>query len=194
MTLSVWLAEQAAGGEQATRAAATMLETQLLDLATFTAERRMLHFDAHFDNVLTNGQRLYLADFGLAASCDFELSGDEVALVERAPTHDVAYAMTRLVNWAVSSFGDASYATDPVARHDYVRAYARGAPVAPLPEPAAMILHRYSPVAAIVNAFYAELFTVRRDAPYPAEELRREIARLARSSTRLGRLLARLSA
>lgn len=194
MPLKVWLAEQTAGGEQASRAAATMLETQRLGLAAFTATREVLHLDVYFDNVLTDGTRLYLADCGLAASCDFELSGEEVVLMERASTHDVVYAITWLVSWAVSSFGDPSCVGDPVARHDYVRGCARGAAVAPLPESAAGMLRRYAPVAAIVNGFYADLFTVRRDTPYPAEELRREFARLASSSRRLGRLLAGLLA
>ncbi|MFI7135214.1 hypothetical protein ACIBQ1_56840 [Nonomuraea sp. NPDC050153] len=30
--------------------------------------RGLLHFDAHFENILTGGQRLYFADYGLAVS------------------------------------------------------------------------------------------------------------------------------
>ena len=36
----------------------------------------------HSKNILTDGQRLYFADFGLAVSPRFELSNDEVDFVE----------------------------------------------------------------------------------------------------------------
>lgn len=39
--------------------------------------RGLLHFDAHFENILTDGQRLFFADYGLAISSRFELSRDE---------------------------------------------------------------------------------------------------------------------
>jgi hypothetical protein len=178
-TLAAWLA----GGSGLPRSASpSWVETQLLDLAAFTAARGLVHFDAHFDNVLTDGRQLHLADLGLAAGTGFVLSPDEVALVEHARTHDLAYARMRLVNWAISTFGDPSCARDPVARHAAVRAFADGASTAGLPEPAAGIVRRHAPVAAILDAFYAELFNVRRDAPYPADAVRDALDRSAGAS------------
>ena len=39
-------------------------------------DRGLIHFDAHFDNILTDGHRLYFSDFGLAVSSRFELADD----------------------------------------------------------------------------------------------------------------------
>jgi hypothetical protein len=41
------------------------------------------HFDAHFGNVLTDGEAFYLSDFGLALSRDFELTAIERRFLER---------------------------------------------------------------------------------------------------------------
>ncbi|MFF2503082.1 hypothetical protein ACFVTY_06840 [Streptomyces sp. NPDC058067] len=45
--------------------------------------RGLLHFDAHFQNILTDGRRLYFADFGLALSSRFDLSPSEAGFFER---------------------------------------------------------------------------------------------------------------
>jgi hypothetical protein len=177
-TANAWLADQATHGEEALRRAMAMVESELRTGTAFMAGRGMIHFDAHFDNVLTDGHRLYFADLGLAARTDFALCPDEIELVERARTHDVAHTLTRLVNWAVSTFAGPSCAEDPVVRNAFVQACARGAAATALPEPAADVVGKYAPLASIVNAFYAELFTMRRDAPYPAAEIGAELARL----------------
>lgn len=178
-TVSQWLDARTGLGESAALAAASTLEAELPAAATFLAGRGVVHFDTHFDNVLTDGHRCYVADFGLATSSTFALSGDEVALVEHARTHDVAYVIARLVNWLVSTFGDSTGLTDPVARSEVVRACAAGADPAGFPAPVAATIRRYAPVAAVVNDFYTELFTVRRDAPYPADTAERELARVS---------------
>ena len=58
-------------------------------------ERRgLLHFDAHFENILTDGRRLYFADYGLAISSRFELSRAETGFFERHRTYDRCYTRT----------------------------------------------------------------------------------------------------
>ena len=42
----------------------------------------MLHFDLHRHNVLTDGEQLYVADFGLAICADFDLAPAERAFFE----------------------------------------------------------------------------------------------------------------
>ncbi len=66
-TLGRWL-----GAEDAE--AISRVERALIDAAAFMKSRGLAHFDAHFDNILTDGHRLYFSDFGLSLSMNFELA------------------------------------------------------------------------------------------------------------------------
>ncbi|MFG1706924.1 hypothetical protein ACFLIM_27400 [Nonomuraea sp. M3C6] len=70
-----WLATQLATG--AVTSAYTMVERRLRTDVAFMNANGLLHFDAHYRNILTDGQRLYFADLGLATSPRFDLSADE---------------------------------------------------------------------------------------------------------------------
>lgn len=50
---------------------------QLCDTLTFLHGRGVLHLDAHFSNAVTDGARVYLADYGLALDAAFELTTRE---------------------------------------------------------------------------------------------------------------------
>lgn len=73
-TLHSWLGRQLRAGERAADRACVMVERELTATAAFLRARGLLHFDAHFANILTDGRRLYFADYGLALADDFELS------------------------------------------------------------------------------------------------------------------------
>jgi hypothetical protein len=145
--------------------ACAMVEQSLLRDVRFMNANGLLHFDAHFANILTDGRRLYLADFGLATSPRFELSAAERDFVARNDTHDTCHTITELVNWVVSA---RTGIRKPKERNDFIRRCAEGRePDAPA------IVHRYAAVAVLVNDFYRTLHGERRTVPYPAEEIRR---------------------
>jgi len=52
----------------------------------FLRKHGIIHFDAHFHNILTDGARPYLTDFGLVLDKSFDLTADESAFF-RAHTH-----------------------------------------------------------------------------------------------------------
>ncbi|GIG87574.1 serine/threonine protein phosphatase [Plantactinospora endophytica] len=177
-TLDNWLDGRLRSGAGAVVAAAEMVERCLrTDIPAMNASG-LLHFDAHFGNILTDGRRLYLADLGLATSPRFDLSPAEADFVARNLSHDLCYALTRLVNWLVSNVcGVPTPRTGgPVARNEYVRRCAAGAEVVGVPAEVAAIVSRYAPIAAIVNDFYWDLFGESRTAPYPAEAVARAMA------------------
>jgi hypothetical protein len=144
--LADWLAEQAAAGDDAVEAAAAMVERDLLAVVPAMNARGLRHFDAHFRNILTDGNRLYLSDFGLATSARFELSADEAEFAALHERHDEAYALTQLVNWLNRTYTDR-----------------------PLPAFAQAVVARHARVAAVVNDFYYQLFGTSRATEYPAE-------------------------
>jgi hypothetical protein len=132
-------------------------------------ELRLLHLDAHFGNLRSDGERLYLADFGLATSPDFDLTPDETAWVAHNATHDAGYAAMRLVNWLVTRVCGVpvSPVEPPVERNAYVRKLAEGYVPAGVPAHVAAILARHAPAAARLNGFYWRLFDGELAAPYP---------------------------
>jgi serine/threonine protein kinase len=60
----------------------------LCHTVTFLREHGIVHFDAHFGNVLTDGETHYLADFGLALDSSFELTASERRFLDRHQYYD----------------------------------------------------------------------------------------------------------
>jgi hypothetical protein len=161
-----WLRAQLAEGPDAVRAACEMVERSLLSDVRFMNANGLLHFDAHFGNVLTDGRRLYLADFGLATSPLFELSDAEREFAVCNRSHDACHTITQLVNWTVTVVCKTA---NPQERNDVIRRCASGEQVPGVPP----IVARYAPVAVHINDFYWRLLAEGRTVPYPAEEIER---------------------
>ena len=60
--LHQWLSAQVEAGDEATDRACAMVEKNLAAGTSLMNARGLLHFDAHFENILTDGRRLYFAD------------------------------------------------------------------------------------------------------------------------------------
>ena len=54
-----------------------MVEQNLRTTVAFMKSSGLFHFDAHLGNILTDGEQLYLTDFGLATCPRFDLSAEE---------------------------------------------------------------------------------------------------------------------
>jgi hypothetical protein len=145
------------------------LERDLRHISEFLAGQGVQHFDAHFANIVTDGERLYLTDFGLTVSPRFELSDAEAEFLADHADHDRAYVLTHLVNRVVRSLGKWP---DARARNDFVRACAAGA----VPHQAP-VLRRYAALATVVNDFYFALHAVDRRTPYPKDEIAQQLER-----------------
>jgi hypothetical protein len=77
-TLAAWMADQDVS-------AFARVDAQLADTTAFMREHGLVHFDAHFLNILTDGHVLYFSDFGLALSDRFDLSDQERAFLREHP-------------------------------------------------------------------------------------------------------------
>jgi hypothetical protein len=176
--LTDWLAAQTTAGEESAAAACALLESQLLTAVALMNANGLTHFDGHFGNILTDGHRLYLTDLGLATSPRFDLSAQETLFLDHHRTHDLGYAVMRLANWLVTSVCGVGAPDEggPLERNDYIRACADGVEPVGAPAGVAAAIRRHAPVAAIMNDFYRDLFTVSRAAPYPAEKIARALA------------------
>lgn len=172
--LDEWLTAQVASGDDAVESACVMVERDLRHAVSFMNANGLLHFDAHFRNVLTDGQRLYFADLGLATSPRFELSDAEVGFLDEHMNHDAGYAVMKLVNWLVAAL---TGVVDWEERFEFIRRCAKGDDPLNVPAPAAAIIKRYAPVVVVMNEFYWKLHGESRTTPYPADEIERVCGR-----------------
>ncbi|MBB4687802.1 protein kinase family protein [Amycolatopsis jiangsuensis] len=138
------------------------VEQQLFTTVAFLRQRDLLHFDAHFGNFLTDGDRLHLADFGLALSRRFDLNAEEREFAELHVGYDEAYVSMHLVNWLVTELCGTG---DRPARVAAVRRAAAGELT--LPEPVASVVARHAATAVVLNDFFDRV-AERRETPFPA--------------------------
>ena len=143
-----------------------MVEGELAAGTSFMNSRGLLHFDAHFENILTDGQRLYFADYGLAISSGFELSRDDADFFDRHQTYDRCYTATYLVYWLATALYQSN------DRHALVRAWAEGTPPVGIGEKVAAILARHAPIATVMSDFNLKFQHQSRQIRYPLEEIR----------------------
>ncbi|NJO43695.1 MAG: hypothetical protein HC865_24745 [Cyanobacteria bacterium RU_5_0] len=69
----------------------------------FLRMKGIIHFDAHFHNILTDGNRIYLTDFGLVLDKNFALTKDEEDFFEQNIFYDygeVLRNLRHLMRWS----------------------------------------------------------------------------------------------
>jgi serine/threonine protein kinase len=71
----------------------------------FLREQGVVHFDAHFNNVLTDGDRTYLTDFGLVLDRSFSLTKQEEDFFTEHVFYDYGVIMSSLGAVASSLYG-----------------------------------------------------------------------------------------
>lgn len=81
------------------------LAEQMLDTVRFLQARGIIHFDVHLSNLVTDGTRVYLTDFGLVLDRDFELSETERAFWRRHRRYDEAALLHDLGSFPAVRFG-----------------------------------------------------------------------------------------
>ncbi|GGQ40786.1 hypothetical protein GCM10010250_08740 [Streptomyces althioticus] len=166
-----WLGERMAAGDEAAERACAMVDDELRAGIAFMNANGVLHFDAHFENILTDGRRLFFSDFGLAFSSRFDLARAEAEFFEKHRVYDRCYAVTHLVNWlTVALLGH-----EPEERAAFVRACAEGARPTRMPASIADVVARYAPVAEVMGDFRHQFRTVSRTAPFPFTAIRQRL-------------------
>ena len=167
VSLNDWLERQLVIGGEIAESAVTMVDRELKSTVLFMNSRDLLHFDAHFRNIMTDGQHLYFADFGLAISSRFELSKDEAHFFQIHRNYDKCYTTTHLANFLARSLFGAEN------QDSVIQEYASGKAKRPIPPAVAAVLNRYAPTAVVMNAFFRKLQAETRLAEYPSLGLER---------------------
>lgn len=71
---------------------------------SFLREKGIIHFDAHFENVLTDGEQTYLTDFGLVLDQSFALSVEEHDFFKQNTVYDYGEILLNLGHLILSSY------------------------------------------------------------------------------------------
>lgn len=70
----------------------------------FLRKHGIVHFDAHFYNILTDGELFYLTDFGLVLDRQFSLTEEETAFLSRHMYYDYGEVLSSLGFMIVQAF------------------------------------------------------------------------------------------
>jgi len=171
-TLEEWITDCYKSGDTALDSALSAAATALEEGIAFMGSRGLEHFDAHRSNILTDGTRVYFADFGLALSSEFDLSPAESEFFTDHADYDWMLTMAELVNGIGAAVrGPGEFAAFAL---DYATAGARGNGNPDLlPSGALEVVRKYAPAAAQLNGFLRGLIQGSKSTPYPAEDFRR---------------------
>ncbi|MFF7640044.1 protein kinase family protein [Streptomyces canus] len=164
-TLHDWFHEQLRADDA--DSACALVEQGLETVTGFLREQQLIHFDAHFGNVLTDGRRLYLTDYGLSLSGRFQLDSREADFFDRHRPYDRAYALSYLVHWLVVD----QYGLGRDEREAFIRACADGKRPEGIPGAAAALISRHARLATVVGDFNRRLEQESRLTPYPHDEV-----------------------
>ena len=164
-----WLDIQVKADDEAAERACAMVVRQLQAGTSFMNARGLLHFDAHFQNILTDGERLFFTDYGLSISSRFDLSKEEADFFAEHQSYDRCYTVTHLVIWLITAL----YGYRGDERSAFVRACARGDRPTGIPPQVAALLTRHAPLAAVMTDFYRGFQFESRQTPYPGAEIGR---------------------
>ncbi|KOG39888.1 hypothetical protein AQJ84_07655 [Streptomyces resistomycificus] len=160
-TLHDWLRTQLRTGDP--EAACRLVERGLEEIVSFLEGHDVVHFDAHFGNILTDGRRLHLTDHGLALCSRFRLTPHERAFFDAHRHYDRAYTRMYLVIWLVTEL----YGYRGAEREAFVRACAEGERPRHIPEAAAALITRYARQAAVMDEFSRRFREESRLTPCP---------------------------
>ena len=97
-TSSEWLVAQLQNARPSANAAISFTEEKAREAFDFMRGENFIHFDAHLSNILTDGARLYFADFGLALHDSFDLTQDERNFLTNHAEYDEARFAASMVH------------------------------------------------------------------------------------------------
>ncbi|MDX3455567.1 protein kinase family protein [Streptomyces sp. ME02-8801-2C] len=144
------------------------VEEALARGSAFMSSRGLVHFDAHFANVLTDGQLLYFADFGLALSSRFELSAAEAEFHSDHLLYDRSYTASHLLRHHLPEG-----LRGGMEHEAFLREWINGHRAADVPREIAALIDRHARAATVMGEFVRRLLNESKRTPFPAAEIGR---------------------
>jgi hypothetical protein len=155
-----WLSDQMTKAGESAEKALVFVDQQLQAINKHMKTHGLIHFDAHFENILTDGNQLYLSDFGLALSSKFDLSVEEIEFFKQHQSYDQACAAVNLLHGMITSF----FPGEPWEMR--LRDYLAGR-LGELPPVMASMIKQHAPVALLMDEFFQQLQKDSKQTPFP---------------------------
>lgn len=139
---------------------------ELIATCKFMSSHKMIHFDSHFHNVLTDGNDIYFADHGLALSKDFELTEKETEFFNVHNKLDQCFTIVNLLRCLTTSIlgEDAWKDVLSAVEHKELNSYN-------LSDFVTNLIEQYGDMAVVMDKFYKDLKKSSKFTPYPSNEL-----------------------
>jgi len=142
---------------------------QIQNTVQFIKTQEFIHFDAHLENIVTDGQNLYFTDFGLSLSAQFDLSPDEQIFFQNHYTYDECSTSVNIVHSLTKNMFGPNYN----GRNDFKDKLQEilNNDCQDVPEYIAFYIKELSPIALIMGDFYQKMIYHSKQTPYPADVL-----------------------
>jgi hypothetical protein len=156
----------------------------------FLRTKGLIHFDAHFRNILTDGEQIYVTDFGLALDKSFALTEEENVFFEQNSLYDYGEVLRNLGHLIRSPYNacsenDKYRIMKKYGIKDGLRPYEVGAILLDniqqiqadgdlvLDEFYVSSIVKYRTIIALMQGFFAEMWeNDQKDTPFPHTKLR----------------------
>lgn len=159
-TLHQWLQDKMMKDEREASSALSFVNESLKRTNDFMKSNGLIHFDAHFANILTDGKEVYFTDFGLALSSNFQLSPEEQDFFAHHINYDEACSSVNFLHCIVTSlFGEDEWIAQLrkiISGELTVQPFVRD------------IINDHAELALIMDQFFTKLRKSSKSTPYPA--------------------------
>lgn len=159
--LQTWLKTEIKKDCHEAEKAIKFVERNLQATNAFMNNKGLMHFDAHFENILTDGELLYFSDFGLALSTQFELTQPEQDFLKNHIHYDEACAAVNLLHCIITTlFEDKQW---EIQLREYINS--KNEILTPTVN---AIIRKHAPLALVMDTFFEQLQKESKLTPYPA--------------------------
>lgn len=165
-TLTQWLRDQLISSGDIADQAVLFVDDHIKKTNHFINTHNLLHFDAHFENILTDGKLLYFSDFGLALSSTFELSDIEIKFLNSHHNYDRSSTVTNFLHCIITHLFDCKNDNWIIKLRKYIDDKEKT-----LSPTIDYIIRQYAPIAFVMDEFYQKLQKNSKSTPYPANRL-----------------------
>lgn len=163
-TLYQWLGAKLKKGRNVAKPAISFVDKILVETNNFMLSQGFIHFDAHFENILTDGKLVYISDFGLALSSKFDLTKPEMTFFHTHCHYDRCATIVNLLHCIITNLFDKDHWE--LRLKEFLNDTERPPPFMPL-------IRGYAPIALMMDEFYQKLQKESKSTPYPATQLNR---------------------
>lgn len=162
-----WLRQHISLGGAQAASAVQFVERNLKMSNQFMNAQGLVHFDAHFHNILTDGEQLYYSDFGLALSSHFELTPAEIAFLNLHHNYDEACMAVNLLHSIVTAF----YGDDKQWAMQIKKVLTEKRSKKEMASEIKNVIERYGAIAMVMDEFFQKLQKESKETSYPTEKI-----------------------